>query len=228
VPPFRYEQFCPLARAAEILGERWTLLILRELACGPQRFSDLRRRLPGISSSVLCQRLEALEGRGLLARDAQPPPAPALLYRLTSEGEALRPVLRELLRFGVRHLDPVRAGDHLEPSWTPLALSAFARRDPVPRRTIAIRIPDGAAEVAVIVSGGRGGTRVERRSGPAEVILRTDTLALLGLVSGQLDAGDAQDAGAIEIEGDASALDDLPALFDLSDVMARGAHHENG
>lgn len=55
---FRYEQFCPLARAAEILGERWTLLILRELVCGPQRYSDLRRRLPGVSSSVLSQRLE--------------------------------------------------------------------------------------------------------------------------------------------------------------------------
>jgi DNA-binding HxlR family transcriptional regulator len=228
VPPFRYEQFCPLARAAEILGERWTLLVLRELACGPQRFSDLRRRLPGISSSVLSQRLEALEERGLVGRDTQPPPAPAALYRLTSEGEALRPVLRELLRFGIRHLDPPREGDHLEPSWTPLSLSAFARRDPVPRRTIAIRIPDGGAEVAVIVSGGRAGTRVERRSGPAEVILRADALALLGLLSGQLDAGDALDAGAISVEGDSEALRDLPALFDLTDVMARSNPHDAG
>lgn len=228
MPGFRYEQFCPLARAAEILGERWTLLILRELACGPQRFSDLRRRLPGISSSVLSQRLEALEGRGLLAREPQPPPAPALLYRLTGEGEALRPVLRELLRFGVRHLDPVRAGDHLEPSWTPLALSAFARREAVPRRTIAIRIPDAGAEVAVIVSGGRGGTRVERRSGPAEAILRADPLALLGLLSGRLDAAEALESGAIEVEGDAGALRDLPALFDLADVMARPTENEPG
>jgi DNA-binding HxlR family transcriptional regulator/putative sterol carrier protein len=221
VPPFRYQQFCPLARAAEILGERWTLLILRELTCGPRRFSDLRRCLPGISSSVLAQRLAGLESRGLLARDTQPPPVPAALYRLTAEGEALRPVLRELLRFGIRHLDLLRDGDLLEPAWTPLALSAFARSDPVPRRTIAIRIPDGAVEVAVMVSGGRAGTRVERRSGPAEAILRADPLALLGLVSGQLEVSEAVAAGAIAIEGDTGALRDLPALFDLADAMPR-------
>ena len=63
---FRYRQFCPLARAAEILGERWTLLILRELSLGPQRFSDLRRRLDSISSSVLTDRLTRLEARGLV------------------------------------------------------------------------------------------------------------------------------------------------------------------
>jgi DNA-binding HxlR family transcriptional regulator len=226
VADFRYEQFCPLARAAEILGERWTLLVLRDLACGPQRFSDLRRRLPGISSSVLSQRLSVLEGRGLVGRDTQPPPAPAALYRLTGEGEALRPVLRELLRFGIRHLGLLREGDHLEPSWTPLALSAFARREPVPRRTIAIRIPDGAVEVAVIVSGGRGGTRVERRSGPAEAILRTDPVALLGILSGEVGIAEAERAGAISVEGDGDALRDLPALFDLAEVTARSIPHD--
>ncbi|HSJ96046.1 MAG TPA: helix-turn-helix domain-containing protein, partial [Myxococcota bacterium] len=65
---FRYAQFCPLARAAEVLGERWTLLIVRELMVGPQRFSDLRRRLPGVSSSVLAERLDRLERRGIVRR----------------------------------------------------------------------------------------------------------------------------------------------------------------
>ncbi len=220
---FRYEQFCPLARAAEILGERWTLLVLRELACGPQRYSDLRRRLPGVSSSVLSQRLERLCARGLVAREDQPPPAPVALYRLTDEGETLRPVLRELMRFGARHLDPPRPGDHLEPEWLPVAMESFARSGPVPRRDIAIEIPDGDRDVAVRVTGGRRGTRVEAGRGPAEVTLRSGPLVLLGLLTGQLDPRDALDAGQVEVEGDVSALRDLPALFDLRDVMARPA-----
>lgn len=218
---FRYEQFCPLARAAEILGERWTLLVLRELHCGPQRYSDLRRRLPGLSSSVLSQRLERLESLRLVTRETQPPPAPSTLYRLTDEGDSLRPVLRELMRFGVRHLEPPRAEDHLEPEWVPLAMESFARSGPVPRRTIAVRIPDGAREIAVRVSGGRRGTRVERSDGPADVTLRAGPLLVLGLLSGQLDAASALADGSIEVEGDAKALRDLPALFDLRDVMPR-------
>ncbi len=79
VGSFRYAQFCPLACAAEILGERWTLLILRELFVGPQRFTDLRRRLPGISSSILATRLARLEERGIVARSSLAPPTPAAL-----------------------------------------------------------------------------------------------------------------------------------------------------
>ena len=228
---FRYEQFCPLARAAEILGERWTLLVLRELVCGPQRYSDLRRRLPGVSSSVLSQRLERLCARGLVAREDQPPPAPVALYRLTDEGETLRPVLRELMRFGARHLEPPRPGDHLEPEWLPVAMESFARSGPVPRRDIAIEIPDGDRDIAVRVTGGRRGTRVDAGRGtrvaagrgPAEVTLRAEPLVLLGLLTGQLDPQDALGAGQVEVEGDVSALRDLPALFDLRDVMARPA-----
>ncbi len=231
MPGFRYEQFCPLARAAEILGERWTLLVLRELACGPQRYSDLRRRLPGVSSSVLSQRLERLCARGLVAREDQPPPTPVALYRLTDEGEALRPVLRELMRFGARHLEPPRFGDHLEPEWLPVAMEFFARSGPVPRRDIAIQIPDGDRDIGVRVTGGRRGTRVgagrgtraDAGRGPAEVTLRAGPLVLLGLLTGQLDPQDALGAGQVEVEGDVSALRDLPALFDLRDVMARPA-----
>jgi DNA-binding HxlR family transcriptional regulator/putative sterol carrier protein len=223
VADFRYEQFCPLARAAEILGERWTLLVLRELVCGPQRYSDLRRRLPGVSSSVLSQRLERLCARGLVAREDQPPPAPVALYRLTDEGEALRPVLRELMRFGARHLEPPRPGDHLEPEWLPVAMEFFARSGPVPRRDIAIEIPDGDRDIGVRVTGGRRGTRIGAGRGPAEVTLRAGPLVLLGLLTGQLDPQDALGAGQVEVEGDVSALRDLPALFDLRDVMARPA-----
>ena len=110
-------QFCPVARAVEVLGERWTLLIGRELLIGPQRFSDLLRRLPGISTSVLAARLASLEERGLVMRRVLPPPAPANVYELTEAGgQGLKPLLHQLARFGLRFMDsaaarrPQRAG----------------------------------------------------------------------------------------------------------------------
>ncbi|MGH0028532.1 MAG: winged helix-turn-helix transcriptional regulator [Myxococcota bacterium] len=216
---FRYEQFCPLARSAELLGERWTLLIVRELFCGPQRFSDLLRRLPGLSTSVLAQRLERMLARGLVARVDEPPPTPAALYRLTADGEALRPVLRELMRFGVRYLDPSKP-EHLEPEWIGLGLEAFARSGPTPRRTIALRLPGG---VCLRIRGGRSGTRVETGAGPAEVTLRAEPMAVLGLATGLVDPVEAVRSGAIAVEGDARLLRDLPRLFEVKELMTREA-----
>ncbi len=223
MPEFRYAQFCPLARASEILAERWTLLIARELACGPQRFSDLRRRLPGVSSSVLAARLARLEERGLVARREVPPPSPATLYEFTRKGERMLPVLRELMRFGLLFTEPMRPDDHLEPEWVPVALEAFARGGPTPERTIGIRVPDGDGEgdrdVTLLLRGGPAGTRVERLDGPADVTLRCEPILVLALTSGQLDPVALHEEGRIEVEGDAALLRDLPALLDVSDLM---------
>jgi DNA-binding HxlR family transcriptional regulator len=221
VPDHRYPQFCPTARAAEVLGERWTLLIARELLCGPQRFTDLRRRLPGISSSLLAERLGRLEERGLLVRREMPPPAPAALYELTELGGALRPVVLELMRFGVRMMDPPRPDDHLEPEWMRLALAAFARRGATPARRFVVRVPDIAGDVEIYVSGGRRGTTVRDGTGPADATLRVAPMTLLGLVSAGLDPDVALAAGKLEVDGDAAALCDFAALFDLSTLLPR-------
>jgi len=116
MPDFHYAQFCPLARVAELVGERWTLLILRDLFVGAQRFSDLRRRLPGISASVLSQRLRALEANGLVQRATLPPPGRAEVIELTALGRDFEPAMRELLRFGLRFLAPPKASDTM--SWS--------------------------------------------------------------------------------------------------------------
>ena len=133
---FRYAQFCPLARAAELLSERWTLLVLRDLAIGPLRFRDLRGRLADISSSVLSVRLQQLESRGLVRRRELPAPASCTVYELDEPGRALQPALQELARWGARFLLPSRPGDRLEPAWAVAALSTFARRSPTLRSTI--------------------------------------------------------------------------------------------
>jgi DNA-binding HxlR family transcriptional regulator len=216
VSGFRYAQFCPLARCAEILGERWTLLILRELALGGRRFSDLRRALRGVSTSVLAARLARLEERGLVAQRRLPPPAPAALYELGPSGRAFLPALAELARFGLRFLGPPQPGDHVEAGWVRLAFLVFARRTPTPARAFEVVLPDGEHELSLQVAGGPRGTSLREEPGPVDVRIRARSpLAVLGLASGALPREAALASGAIEAEGDLDALADLPALFEM-------------
>src|SRR3954449_1520123 len=98
--------YCPIARALDVLGERWTLLILRELALGDQRFTDLRRRVAGIPPNVLSARLKTLVEEGLVVTRELPPPAARTVYSLTGRGRDAMPVLRALARWGNAALDP--------------------------------------------------------------------------------------------------------------------------
>ena len=111
MPEYRYPQFCAVARAAEIVGERWTLLILRELFFGQQRFGDLRRRLSEISPSVLSERLSYLESAGIVRRTELAPPAASNVYELTEHGRAFGPALSALAQWGMRFLLPPRPGE---------------------------------------------------------------------------------------------------------------------
>jgi DNA-binding HxlR family transcriptional regulator len=218
--PFRYAQFCPLARVAEILGERWTLLILRELFVGPQRFSDLRRRLPGISASVLSQRLRQLEEHGLLRRTTMPPPGRADVVELTESGHQFEDALRELTVFGLRFLGAREAGDHIEPSWFGIGLTAVARRTATPARKYRVHIPDDADEIVLHIRGGRRGVEVDILNATArpacEARLRGDPLSIFAFAGGALSVEDARSSGALQLEGNADALADFPQLFDLS------------
>ncbi|HEY8153508.1 MAG TPA: winged helix-turn-helix transcriptional regulator [Myxococcota bacterium] len=225
---FRYSQFCPVARAVELLGERWTLLIGRELLIGPQRFSDLLRRLPGLSSSVLADRLASLEERGLVARRELLPPTPAALYELTESGRGLKPLLYELARFGLRFMDAPRPGDHNEPDWLRLGLDVFRRRGPTPPRVFTLCMPDGERELRIQVAGGPDGTVLRDSGGDADATVFAPPVAVLGLVSGGLDPEAAVKTGAIRVEGDVAALRDLPALFDFSSDAARSEPTEAG
>lgn len=210
---FRYAQFCPLARAAEIVGERWSLLVVRDLLLGPRRFSDLRGALQGVSPSVLAGRLARLEARGIVARRRLPPPAPAAVYELTAAGEALGPVLLELGRWGVRYLGPPEPGDHFEPAWLRLGLQMFGRREPTPPRVFGVRVAYGGREAAFQVAGGPEGTRIGDDLGRPDATLRAGPLPLLAIASGRLDPAAAIRSGAVAVDGDPAALDAFPLLF---------------
>ena len=104
-PPERtYGQYCPIAAGLDLIGDRWTLLILRELSMGDRRFTDLRTDLPGIAPNLLTERLRALQSIDLVTAVELPPPAARSVYRLTDEGRRIEPVLRSIARFGARYL----------------------------------------------------------------------------------------------------------------------------
>jgi DNA-binding HxlR family transcriptional regulator len=144
-----YEQYCPVAHALELVGERWSLLIVRELLKGPKRYTDLADALPRIGTNVLAARLKDLEGCGIIAKRRLPPPTPAQVYELTPYGVALKPVVRELARWGLRSLPAPGEDEPLAPGWLPDALDTFFA--PVaPDATFEFRI---GGEVAALVDG---------------------------------------------------------------------------
>src|ERR687886_123195 len=117
-----YNQYCAVARALDIVGERWTLLVARELLTGPKRFKDLLEGLPGIGTNLLAARLKNLEGFGILRRTTLPPPAGSKVYELTELGRSLEPVITALGRWGLKFLDTPGQGDDLRPAWAMVAV----------------------------------------------------------------------------------------------------------
>src|SRR6478752_764338 len=120
----QYGQFCPIAKALDVVGDRWTLLIVRELAVRPCRYTDLRDGLPGIATNLLADRLKSLEAVGVISAESAPPPVATTLYRLTERGEALLPALHELVVWGAPLLAKADATDEVRPHWLVAAAQA--------------------------------------------------------------------------------------------------------
>lgn len=195
-----YDQFCSLARALDVVGERWTLLIARELMLGPKRFSDLLPALPGIGKNLLAARLRHLEDHDLVRRRELPPPAGSRVYELAEDGRALGPALSELGRWGIERLETPPPEVLFRPAWAMFPLSYMANTEAAEglRETYEFRIGDERFTIHV-----RDG-RVEPRSGAAErpdliVTMSDDTLR--ELFEGELEAAAGLSQGRIGIEG---------------------------
>src|SRR5689334_16086210 len=113
----RYGQRCPAARALDVIGERWTPLVVRELLSGPKRFTDLLDGLPGIGTNILTNRLAGLQDHGVVEKRTLPRPAPVAVSELTEAGRALAPLMRELRAWGERYGPTPQTGDAVRPSW---------------------------------------------------------------------------------------------------------------
>lgn len=138
-----YGQFCGLARALDHIGDRWTLLIVRELLIEPRTFSTLERTLLGISPNLLVDRLRGLVEDGLVERNDAPARSKAVIYRLTEAGVELEPAVFELIRWGARWMRAGSASDRVDPSWAALALRALLDNTAAPRTS------DGVVQVDV-------------------------------------------------------------------------------
>src|SRR5438874_5072536 len=122
-----YGQYCALAKALDVVGDRWTLLLVRELLLhGPCRYTDLRNGLPGIATNLLADRLRELEGAGLVEREEAPPPVATTLFRLTRRGEQLEAALRELVRWGIPFMSEGPAhSDAFRTAWLTIPVELF-------------------------------------------------------------------------------------------------------
>jgi DNA-binding HxlR family transcriptional regulator/putative sterol carrier protein len=212
-----YEDGCATAHALDLIGERWALLVVRELILGPKRFTDLRTGLPGISPNVLTQRLEELEQSGIVRRRKLPPPAAAWVYELTGWGLELERVIMSLGRWGAR--SPfLMQGHPLSVDAVILSFrtmfSADAARDV--KGTLEIRIGDDRYRARVA----RGELHLTR--GAAEhpdAVLETDAPTLVAVAYGGRKFSEAVKAGELKVEGDKALARQFFTLFPLPEPV---------
>ncbi|OMC16968.1 winged helix-turn-helix transcriptional regulator [Mycobacterium sp. SP-6446] len=214
-----YQQFCPTARALDLVGERWTLLIVRELLFGPKRYTDLQDGLRGIGPNVLAARLQSMETNDLIRKRRLPPPAASTVYELTELGDRLRPVVRALFEWGLDITDTPDADDTVKASyWLPAVHAAVQAQSPSTDidDEYEFRVADEA--ITVTVRAGKTGVR----QGPADrpdVVLHTDTQTFIGLGTGRITPAEAIEAGALRVDGDPGAAQRCAELFGLSDTQ---------
>jgi DNA-binding HxlR family transcriptional regulator len=194
-----YGQYCGVARALDIVGERWALLVVRELLVGPRRFTDLLRGLPGVGTNVLSARLRELERDGVVRRRTLPPPAASTVYELTPYGQALEEVVLRLGRWGALSLGGPEPELALRSDWLLLAFKAFFDPDRAggARATLEIRLSDGAFSARV-----DGGVSVAAGApNDADLVIETDNYTFLGLLVGAVSPDAAAASGALSVRG---------------------------
>jgi len=215
----RYQDACGAAQGLDLVGERWTLLVVRELLLGPKRFTDLREGLPGISTNILADRLETLEVSGVVRRRTLPPPAASKVYELTDWGMELGPVVEALGRWGVR--SPWRSEED-EIGVGGLMVSFRTMFDPEAAGDLeaSYEVALGDQGFGLEVEG--GGIRVYRGApDDPDARIETDVETLGALVYGGRDLEDALSSGDVVIEGDRSDVERLTGLFPLPETAPK-------
>ncbi|MFI9730844.1 winged helix-turn-helix transcriptional regulator [Streptomyces sp. NPDC052092] len=198
MPPRRsYDQYCSAARALDVVGDRWTLLIVRELLAGPRRYTDLHADLPGVSTDVLASRLKDMERDGLTTRRRLPPPGAAYVYELTSRGRELLPVLQALGTWGEPELGERRPTDAVRAHWFALPLLRSLKGEGL----VEVRLEEGRFHLHV---GAQEGP--VHGDGPAprdpDAVLTLDTATCTAVSRGTLPLAEAIRTGHVEVVGD--------------------------
>lgn len=208
-----YDDGCAAAHALDVIGERWALLIVRELLLGPKRFTDLRTGLPTLSPNVLTQRLTELEASSVVQRYRLPSPSNAWVYDLTAWGKELEPLVLELARWGVRSPHFLRGAPL---GVDALVLSFKAMFDPSVARAVSVCIELKFGNDVFYIECEDASLYVSRStSRPVAASVSTDTHTLLHLAYGKADLNAAVQQGKLKYVGDESALRTFLGLFTL-------------
>ncbi|MGW0210230.1 winged helix-turn-helix transcriptional regulator [Streptomyces sp. NPDC003233] len=196
-PRRSYDQYCSAARALDLVGDRWTLLIVRELLAGPRRYTDLHADLPGVSTDVLASRLKDMERDGLTTRRKLPPPGAAYVYELTGRGRELLPVLQALGRWGEADLGERRPTDAVRAHWFALPLLRGLHGEGL----VEVRLEEGDFHVRV---GAEEGPVYGDGPAPGEpdARLTMDAATCEALARGELGLADAVRARRVTVTGD--------------------------
>lgn len=198
-----YGQRCPLARALDVIGERWTLLVVRELMLGPRRYTDLADGLPGVGTNILAARLGDLQSAGLVTKRELPPPTAVTVYELNCAGRELGPVLAALSEWGEEHGTPIDPSQAARPQWI---LTGIARHNPnlLAGRSCELRVGRDAFEL----SG--DGTRLSIAVGAArspDAVIGLEPDAFYRLATKRITAAEARDDAVVA--GDAAAATEV-------------------
>lgn len=209
----RYADACGTAHALDLVGERWGLLVVRELLLGPRRFSDLRASLPGVSANVLTQRLEGLEAAGILRRRMLPPPASVRVYELTEWGAEAEPIVMALGRWGAR--SPLH--DPTMPLSAVSMMMSFRTMFDTERAagtTVRLRCRIGTDAFWMEIRDGR--LSGERGEGPTpDVEISGPPGAIAGMVYGFAPLDDLERQGVLTVRGSRNALTQFASIFEL-------------
>ena len=195
-----------MAHALSLVGERWSLLIVRELLHGPKRYTDLAHGLPGIGTNILASRLRDLEECGVVEKRKLPPPAASTVYELTDYGAELREAMYAIARWGARTLGPPTAEDELYPEWGMNALPALfnAAEARGLTETYVLNV-GGDVFTARIVDGSLEATIGAAEDADLVVEMGMDTF--FALATGEVELRDAAERGTAGVEGDSDAID---------------------
>jgi DNA-binding HxlR family transcriptional regulator/putative sterol carrier protein len=212
VPEHGYQQYCALARTLDVAGDRWTLLIVRELAPGPRRFTDLIDGLPGVSRKLLTDRLRALERDGIIARRELQPPAARQVYELTEDGRDLATAMAPLIAWGARRIGDRKPEETFRARWPAVAMANLADREAAKGVSETYQYLIGDSAFHFTVDDGSIELHDGRAGNPA-VSWTTDEETWADIASGKITASSATATGALTIAGDPQAAKRLRKIF---------------
>src|SRR4051812_2485710 len=210
--PKSYGQWCGLAKALDAVGERWSLLIVRELLDGPKRYTDLQEDIPGIATDVLAARLRDLETWDVVRRGTLPTPAASKIYELSERGRELAAAVAALARWGAHLLSDRTNAEAFRPHWLALGLRSMLGTDPPADINLEVDFDVGSETVRIHIADGKLAAIRDPHS-PADVIVRAELGTLAALVDSSLAVPAAMADGRLRLEGSRAALRTYARLF---------------